>query len=80
MCHDTQYANREVFADLRYSPMLNSEAAFEAIVLQGALQAGGMASFKGRVSADQVQAIRAYLIAWANELKSSPAGGAGRPR
>ncbi len=80
MCHDTQYANREVFPDLRYSPMLNSEAAFEAIVLQGALQAGGMASFKGRVSADQVQAIRAYLISWANELKSSPAGGAGRPR
>ncbi|MGB6450232.1 MAG: PQQ-dependent dehydrogenase, methanol/ethanol family [Steroidobacteraceae bacterium] len=80
MCHDTQYANRNVFPDLRYAPELNSEVAFEAIVLQGALQAGGMASFKGRVSADQVHAIRAYLIARANELKSSPASGAGPPR
>jgi len=72
MCHDTQYANRGVFPDLRYSPMLTAEEPFEAVVLGGALQASGMASFKGRVTADEVQAIRAYLIERANQLKNTP--------
>jgi len=72
MCHDTQYANRGVFPDLRYSPMLAAEEPFEAVVLGGALQASGMASFKGRVTADEVQTIRAYLIDRANQLKNAP--------
>ena len=72
MCHDTSYANRGVFPDLRYSPLLASEEAFEAIVLGGALQQSGMASFKGRLTADEVQSVRAYLIDRANQAKSSP--------
>lgn len=73
MCHDTAYANRGAFPDLRYSPALNSAEAFEAIVLGGALQTAGMASFKGQITADQVQSIRAYMIAHANEAKAAAA-------
>jgi hypothetical protein len=74
MCHETSYANRAVFPDLRYSPALNSAAAFNAIVLEGALQTAGMASFKGRMTADEVQSVRAYMIERANQAKSAPPG------
>ena len=80
MCHDTQYANRALFPDLRYSPALNSAQAFDAIVIQGALQGSGMASFKDRITEPQAQSIRAYVIDWANKLKNAPpaAGPGGR--
>jgi alcohol dehydrogenase (cytochrome c)/quinohemoprotein ethanol dehydrogenase len=73
MCHDTQFANRGVFPDLRYSPMINTSEAFAAVVLNGALQANGMASFKERLSADEVESVRAYIIQRANQAKASPA-------
>ena len=73
-CHDAQYANRGVFPDLRYSPALNSAEAFESIVLGGALQTQGMSSFKGRLSAEEVQSVRAYMIERANEAKAAPPG------
>ncbi len=74
MCHDTQYANRALFPDLRYSPALNNAQAFNAIVINGALQSSGMASFKSLITAEQAQAVRAYVIDRANALKAAPAG------
>jgi len=73
-CHEPPAANRSVFPDLRYSAALNSGEAFSAIVLEGAMQSGGMASFKGRVPPEDVQAIRAYLIERANQAKNAPPG------
>ncbi len=35
----TPYANRGVFPDLRYSPMINTPEAFRSVVLDGVLQA-----------------------------------------
>jgi quinohemoprotein ethanol dehydrogenase len=72
MCHETAYANRAVFPDLRYSPALNSAEAFNAIVLEGALQSAGMASFKGRMTESEVQSVRAYMIERANQAKNAP--------
>jgi quinohemoprotein ethanol dehydrogenase len=72
MCHEPPAANRSVFPDLRYSPMLNTPEAFSAVVLDGVLQANGMASFKGRLSPDEVQSVRAYLIERANQAKTAP--------
>ena len=74
MCHEPAYANRSLFPDLRYSPAINSAEAFDTIVLGGALQTAGMASFKGRMSADEVQSVRAYVIERANQAKDAPAG------
>jgi quinohemoprotein ethanol dehydrogenase len=71
MCHDTQYANRNVFPDLRYSALIRSGEAFRTVVIEGALQERGMASFKGAVSPDEAEQIRAYLIARANEAKAA---------
>jgi PQQ-dependent dehydrogenase (methanol/ethanol family) len=72
MCHEPFAANRAMFPDLRYSPALNSAAAFDAIVLGGALQSAGMASFKGRLSEEEVQSVRAYMIERANQAKATP--------
>ena len=71
-CHEPPAANRSVFPDLRYSPMLNTPQAFDSVVLNGVLQGSGMASFKDRLSADEVQAVRAYVIERANQAKSAP--------
>ena len=73
MCHEPFAANRSVFPDLRYSAALNSAEAFNAIVLEGALQTAGMASFKGKMSAEEVQSVRAYMIQRANQAKEAPA-------
>jgi quinohemoprotein ethanol dehydrogenase len=73
MCHEPFAANRSVFPDLRYSVALNSAEAFNAIVLEGALQAAGMAPFKGKMSAEEVQSVRAYMIQRANQAKEAPA-------
>jgi len=73
MCHEPPAANRAVFPDLRYSPALRSVEAFSAIVLGGALQANGMASFRARMSEDEVRSVRAYLIERANQAKATAA-------
>jgi quinohemoprotein ethanol dehydrogenase len=74
MCHEPLYANRAMFPDLRYSPALNSAEAFNAIVIEGALQSSGMASFKGKMTVEEVQSIRAYVIERANEAKQEQPG------
>ncbi len=77
ICHDTQFGNRGLFPDLRYSPMINTREAFQAIVMDGALLSKGMVSFKDRFNADEAEAIRAYLTKRAQDLKAQQA--ASRP-
>ncbi len=50
--------------------MLAAKETFAAIVLDGQLQANGMSSFKGRLSPDEVESIRAYMIERANQAKN----------
>jgi quinohemoprotein ethanol dehydrogenase len=76
VCHEPPAANRAAFPDLRYSAMLHAPEGFSAVVIGGALQANGMASFRGRVSEDEVQAIRAYLVKRANDVKAGKEPGA----
>ena len=45
----------------------------------GAMQEGGMASFKGKVSPEELESIRAYLIERANQAKAAVAAGSTRP-
>jgi len=68
MCHETSYGNRGLFPDLRVSPMINTAESFRAVVLEGALQPRGMASFRDRVSEAEAEAIRAYLTRRAHEM------------
>jgi alcohol dehydrogenase (cytochrome c)/quinohemoprotein ethanol dehydrogenase len=55
--------------------MLNTPEAFSAVVLDGVLQANGMSSFRGRLTSEEVQAVRAYLIERANLAKTASTPG-----
>lgn len=71
-CHGENGQTRgATFPNLMLSPRLVSAEAFDSIVLQGALTARGMASFSEVLSPVQSDAIRAYVIARANEVKNA---------
>jgi quinohemoprotein ethanol dehydrogenase len=50
-----------VLPDLRRSGAISQANAFKTIVLEGALESQGMASFRGYLSGQEAEAIRAYL-------------------
>jgi mono/diheme cytochrome c family protein len=79
ICHEGQARNSTGAPDLRYSPFLASDGAFRSVVIDGIKMDGGMKSFKGALSNENVEAIRAHLTSLANTLKSNPApaGGGG---
>jgi quinohemoprotein ethanol dehydrogenase len=80
ICHEGQARNSTGAPDLRYSPFLASTALFNAVVIDGVKMDGGMKSFKGALSLENTEAIRAHLVSLANTLKDNPqaAGGGGR--
>ena len=63
-----------VLPDLRRAGSLESAQAWNAVVEGGALKDNGMASFKGSLSKDEIEAIRAYVIKRANEDKALEVG------
>ena len=80
-CHGTDGQSRGMFPDLRYSAALGSSEVFNSIVMDGALTANGMVSFKKALKQPEVDSIRAYMVSRAIDLKQNPprggAGGAG---
>jgi len=72
-CHGDSATSSGVLPDLRYSPVIHDAKAMDVIVRQGSLQSSGMISFKDEVSAQDLEAIRAYVIHRANEDKHNPA-------
>jgi quinohemoprotein ethanol dehydrogenase len=61
-CHGFAALSAGVIPDLRYSGALGDKAAWNAVVIEGALTNNGMVSFKDTYSAEQLEAIRAYII------------------
>lgn len=68
-CHGNDGLSRGLFPDLRYAGALNSAEAFRAIVVDGALTANGMVSFRQALQPDEPEAIRAYLVSRAIAAK-----------
>jgi quinohemoprotein ethanol dehydrogenase len=70
-----------VFPDLRYAGALWASDAFKAIVIDGALEADGMVSFRKMLTLQDAEAIRAYVVHIANESKPAApaASGAAAP-
>jgi quinohemoprotein ethanol dehydrogenase len=58
------------FPDLRVSPAIQAQEAFDAIVLGGARAANGMVSFASQLTPADAQAVRAYVITLAIEQKT----------
>jgi PQQ-dependent dehydrogenase (methanol/ethanol family) len=66
-CHGGGVVQLGILPDLRRSVMLQTQEAFDAVVLEGALAATGMASFDAVLDPEGAEAIRAYIVARANE-------------
>lgn len=69
-CHGIDGQSRGSFPDLRYSPALNAQALFDAIVLDGVRSGQGMVSFAEALNSEDTQALRAYMTVRTNELKA----------
>ena len=62
-CHDNRIGT---FPDLRVSAAIHDQAAFDAIVIDGARTDAGMVSFAATLSSEDSAAIRAWVIERAN--------------
>ncbi len=72
-CHGQNGQTRSGnFPDLTRSPLLYTQEGFDQVVLKGVLAERGMASFAAALKPEDSQAIRAFIIARANELKNMP--------
>lgn len=80
-CHGAsdQVRVSSLFPDLRYASELWNAAAFDAVVINGALQDDGMVSFRKYLTPADANAIRAYVVKEANEAKKAPKRAAFRP-
>jgi alcohol dehydrogenase (cytochrome c)/quinohemoprotein ethanol dehydrogenase len=58
-------------ADLRRTPFIQDQDAFNQVVVKGELQHKGMAPFGEEVTPDRAKAIRAYIVAQAIEAKKA---------
>jgi quinohemoprotein ethanol dehydrogenase len=65
-CHGMRAVGGGVIPDLRFMDA-DTHAGFDDIVLGGARTERGMVSFAAQISADEAEAIHAWLIARANE-------------
>ncbi len=76
-CHGQNGQTRGAsFPNLTRSPLLDSQQAFDAVVLKGGLASKGMASFASVLDDAGARDIRAYIISRANALlKAAGAGG-----
>jgi alcohol dehydrogenase (cytochrome c)/quinohemoprotein ethanol dehydrogenase len=68
-CHGAGAVNLGILPDLRYSPALQSAETWQNIVMTGALEDGGMASFAPVLDNETSEAIRAFVIAQANATR-----------
>jgi PQQ-dependent dehydrogenase (methanol/ethanol family) len=75
-CHGAGVVGVGLLPDLRRSPYVSQPEAFGQVVLGGALAERGMASFDEVFDADDVEAIRAYVIARANQDAAAASQGA----
>ena len=72
MCHGDTGVNNGGIPNLRYSQTLGNSETFQAFVLQGVGEYRGMPNFSDELSVKEVEAIRAYIIKRANDLKANP--------
>ncbi len=76
MCHGDSAVNHGGVPDLRKSGVIGDKDTFRAIVLEGALEPAGMPSFAKELTSEQVEAVRAYVVKRANDLRRDIASGA----
>jgi quinohemoprotein ethanol dehydrogenase len=69
MCHGDSAVSGGVLPDLRYSAALGNPSMWQSIVHDGVREANGMVAFAERMSKDEIETIRAYVIHRASETR-----------
>lgn len=72
MCHGDTGVNNGGVPNLRYSATISDSEVWSAFVLSGIAEPRGMPNFSGYVTPAEAEAIRAYMIKRANDLKENP--------
>jgi quinohemoprotein ethanol dehydrogenase len=72
-CHGAGAQSAGVLPDLRRSAALSDSALWKAILIDGALEPAGMASFRDWLKPDQAEEIRAYIALKAKIAAQQPA-------
>jgi quinohemoprotein ethanol dehydrogenase len=67
-CHGFDTVSANVIPDLRRSPMLADKDAWHTVVIDGVLAERGMVSWAQYLTADDAEAVRAYVAAQARAL------------
>jgi quinohemoprotein ethanol dehydrogenase len=70
-CHGDSAQGNHVLPDLRFSAMLEP-AAWQSVVLKGALAKNGMIGFEKFLGTAEIEAIRAYVISEARKELAAP--------
>jgi alcohol dehydrogenase (cytochrome c)/quinohemoprotein ethanol dehydrogenase len=69
-CHGDAAVSGSFIPDLQHSPALADAAAWDRIVLKGERSARGMVGFAAELSAEDAEAVRAYVVSRAHETLS----------
>lgn len=72
MCHGDSAVNNGGVPNLRYSASLANAQVFQSFVLGGIAAERGMPGFSKELSTEEAEAVRAYVIKRANDLKQNP--------
>ncbi len=76
VCHGEFAISSGVLPDLRWSPIGGDAASWKSVVIDGSLRDAGMVSFADALSAEDAEAIRAYVVKQAHlALAADGAGG-----
>ncbi|MEZ0497337.1 PQQ-dependent dehydrogenase, methanol/ethanol family [Sphingomonas sp. IW22] len=75
-CHGFSAWSTQVLPDLRRSGYIQSQEAFDQVLLHGALQDQGMVNFSNRLSPQDTKDLRAYLNDRARQLQTDQKAGA----
>jgi quinohemoprotein ethanol dehydrogenase len=70
-CHSAMARSPNIIADLRRSGALPDREAWQQIVHDGALEELGMVAWKGNLTRDEIDLIRGFVSAQADQLKAS---------
>jgi quinohemoprotein ethanol dehydrogenase len=69
-CHGDQAFSSGLIPNLRFSPITTNAEAWKSVVLDGALASQGMPNFGKTLNEEQIEALRAYVIAEANSFRN----------
>jgi mono/diheme cytochrome c family protein len=72
VCHGDGAQSGGITPDLRWSKTGASKASWSAVVMDGERASVGMAGFKGALSAEDIESVRAYVVARAHEDAPPP--------